>query len=142
MGDATKAICEFTSLLQDRQRFHLDRHVKHLITLRNLADAHEANGDMKEAISTLKRARAEGTELHGDHDLETLWTVNSLGCAYLQDNKFESARHEFESALAKCDKFLDYNHPLTTTIRTNLEYVEQLLATTSESGPTTRRHMD
>ena len=142
MGDATKAICEFTSLLLDRQRFHLDRHVKHLITLRNLADAHEANGDMKEAISTLKRARAEGTELHGDHDLETLWTVNSLGCAYLQDNKFESARHEFESALAKCDKFLDYNHPLTTTIRTNLEYVEQLLATTSESGPTTRRHMD
>ena len=142
MGDATKAICEFTSLLQDRQRFHLDRRVEHLITLRNLADAHEANGDMKEAISTLKRARAEGTELHGDHHLETLWTVNSLGCAYLQDNKFESARHEFESALAKCDKFLDYNHPLTTIIRTNLEYVEQLLATTSESGPTTRRHMD
>ena len=142
MGDATKAISEFTSLLQDRQRFHLNRHVEHLITLRNLAEAHEANGDMEEAISTLKRAHAEGTELHGDHHLETLWTVNSLGCAYLQDNQFESARHEFESALAKCDEFLDYNHPLTTTIRTNLEYVEQLLATTSESGPTTRRHMD
>lgn len=142
MGDATKAISEFTSLLHDRQRFHLDRHVEHLITLRHLAEAHEANGDMKEAISRLKRARAEGTELHGDHHLETLWTVNSLGCAYLQDNQFESARDEFESALAKCDEFLDYNHPLTTTIRTNLEYVEQLLATTSESGPTTRRHMD
>ena len=142
MGDATKAISEFTSLLHDRQRFHLDQHVEHLITLRHLAEAHEANGDMKEAISRLKRARAEGTELHGDHHLETLWTVNSLGCAYLQDNQFESARDEFESALAKCDEFLDYNHPLTTTIRTNLEYVEQLLATTSESGPTTRRHMD
>ncbi len=142
MGDATKAISEFTSLLHDRQRFHLDQHVEHLITLRHLAEAHEANGDMKEAISRLKRARAEGTELHGDHHLETLWTVNSLGCAYLQDNQFESARDEFESALAKCDEFLDYNHPLTTTIRTNLEYVEQLLATTSESGHTTRRHMD
>ena len=137
MGDATKAISEFTSLLQDRQRFYLDRHVEHLITLRNLAEAHEANGDMEKAISTLKKARAEGTELHGDHHLETLWTVNSLGCAYLQDNQFQSARHEFESALAKCDEFLDYNHPLTTTIRTNLEYVERLLATTSESGPTT-----
>ena len=142
MGDATKAISEFTSLLQDRQRFHLDRHVEHLITLRNLAEAHEANGDMEKAISTLKIARAEGTELHGDHHLETLWTVNSLGCAYLQDNQFQSARLEFESALAKCDEFLDYNHPLTTTIRTNLEYVERLLATTSESGPTTRRNMD
>lgn len=142
MGDATKAISELISLLQDRQRFHLDRHVEHLITLRNLAEAHEANGDIEEAISTLKRARTEGTELHGDHHLETLWTDNSLGCAYLQDNQFESARHEFESALAKCDEFLDYNHPLTTTIRTNLEYVEQLLATTSESGPTTKRHMD
>ena len=142
MGDATKAISEFTSLLHDRQRFHLDQHVEHLITLRHLAEAHEANGDMKEAISRLKRARAEGTELHGDHHLETLWTVNSLGCTYLQDNQFESARDEFESALAKCDEFLDYNHPLTTTIRTNLEYVEQLLATTSESGHTTRRHMD
>ena len=142
MGDATMAISEFTSLLQDRQRFHLDRHVEHLITLRNLAEAHEANGDMEKAISTLKKALTEGTELHGDHHLETLWTVNSLGCAYLQDNQFQSARHEFESALAKCDEFLDYNHPLTTTIRANLEYVEQLLATTSESGPTTRRHMD
>lgn len=142
MGDATKAISEFTSLLQDRQRFRLDRHVEHLITLRNLAEAHEANGDMEKAISTLKKARAEGTELHGDHHLETLWTVNSLGCAYLQDNQFQSARLEFESALAKCDEFLDYNHPLTTTIRTNLEYVERLLATTSESGPTTRRNMD
>ena len=47
MGDATKAISEFTSLLHDRQRFHLDRHVEHLITLRHLAEAHEANGDMK-----------------------------------------------------------------------------------------------
>ena len=119
-----------------------DTAVEHLITLRNLAEAHEANGDMEKAISTLKKALTEGTELHGDHHLETLWTVNSLGCAYLQDNQFQSARHEFESALAKCDEFLDYNHPLTTTIRANLEYVEQLLATTSESGPTTRRHMD
>ena len=142
IGMTTKAINEFASLLQDRHRFHLDRHVEHLITLRNLAEAHEANGDMKKAISILKKARDEGTELYGDDDFETLWTANTLGYAYLQDNQFESARHEFESALAKCDNFLDYNHPLTTAIRTNLDYVEQQLATTSESGPTTSRHKD
>ena len=139
MGMITEAIDEFRSLLDDRQNFHFDQHSEHIITLQNLAEAHQANGDIEEAISILEKARDEGIKLRGDHHPLTLWTVNSLGFAYLKDNQFESARQEFESALAKCTKFLDCNHPLTSTIRTNLEYVEQQLATTSKSGLANKR---
>ena len=93
-------------------------------SLDNLAGLYSLQGRYEEAEPLYRQALDMRKRL-GDEHLDVATSLNNLASLYDLQGCYEEAEPLYQQALETFEQWLGVNHPNTTTVRENLEYLRE-----------------
>jgi tetratricopeptide (TPR) repeat protein len=120
-GQLREAIAAYERTLADRERVQGPDHPDTRAARASLAAAYQQAGRLGDAIHHYEQALADSERMLGPGDLETLAARSLLAAAHVADGQLMDAIPLLRRALADSERYLGPDHPMTRTVRDNLE---------------------
>jgi len=96
-------------------------HAQSALARQRLADAHAAAGRMQDAIPLYERVVTDGAALADPGDIDALTARCNLATAYFKAGRMTDGVRVLRAVLADCELHLGREHPMTSTVRENLQ---------------------
>jgi tetratricopeptide (TPR) repeat protein len=120
-GRLKDALPHYERVVADRERIDGPDHRDTIAARAVLAAAYQQARRMRDAVSAFERAVADGDRVLGPGDVEALTTRYNLAVAYSEAGRLADAVRVLTRTLADCERHLGPAHPLTGTVRDDLQ---------------------
>ena len=120
-GRYAEARASLSAALEQQRKMYGDVNEDTAATLKELADAVDQDGDLKEAIPLMQRAVAVQRQLRGATPHPALAeAINDLASMLEDNNQYDQAESLFNESLAMMRRLYGNKHPYIATALTNL----------------------
>jgi len=120
-GRLKDAIPQYERVVADRERTAGPGQPDTLAARAILGAAYQQARRLREAIGAYERAVADGEAVLSPGDTDGLTTRCNLVSAYFEAGRMTDGVRVLRAVLAECERYLGHDHPMTSTVRENLQ---------------------